>query len=140
MTRYGYWALVNVIMNLQVPYNAGNFLTSWKAVSFSRMTLLHGVGWGTVILELNEIPHHEDAWRNLGIVSCILYTGTRRILLASFIPWLLHSLGKIPCYTDIFTVLCSLCSFLFRIGICVLDFKRNLWLMRSELELYWWKK
>jgi hypothetical protein len=32
-----------VVMNLQVPYNAGNFLTSWKLVSFSRRTLLHGV-------------------------------------------------------------------------------------------------
>jgi len=30
-------------MNLRVPYNAGNFLTSWKPVSFSRRTVLHGV-------------------------------------------------------------------------------------------------
>jgi hypothetical protein len=36
-------ALVNAIMNFQVPYNAGNFLTSCKPVSFSRRTLLHGV-------------------------------------------------------------------------------------------------
>ena len=36
-------ALVNAVMNLRVPYNAGNFLTSCKPVSFSRMTLLHGV-------------------------------------------------------------------------------------------------
>ena len=35
-------ALVNAVMNLRVPYNAGNFLTSCKPVSFSR-TLLHGV-------------------------------------------------------------------------------------------------
>jgi hypothetical protein len=27
----------------RVPQNAGNFLTSWKPVSFSRRTLLHGV-------------------------------------------------------------------------------------------------
>jgi CRISPR/Cas system-associated protein Cas7 (RAMP superfamily) len=36
-------ALVNAVMNLRVPYNAGNFLTSCKPVSFSRRTLLRGV-------------------------------------------------------------------------------------------------
>jgi hypothetical protein len=36
-------AFVNAIMKLRVPYNAGNFLTSYKPVSFSRRTLLHGV-------------------------------------------------------------------------------------------------
>jgi len=35
--------LVNVVMNLRVPQNAGNFMTSCKPVSFSRRTLLHGV-------------------------------------------------------------------------------------------------
>jgi len=35
-------ALVNEVMNLRVPSNSGNFLTSCKLVSFSR-TLLHGV-------------------------------------------------------------------------------------------------
>ena len=35
--------LVNAVTNLRVPYNAGNFLTSCKPVSFSRRTLLHGV-------------------------------------------------------------------------------------------------
>jgi hypothetical protein len=32
-------------MNLRVPQNAENFLTSWGTVSFSRRTLLHGVGY-----------------------------------------------------------------------------------------------
>ena len=36
-------ALVNAVMNLLVPKNAGNFLTSCKPVSFSRRSLLHGV-------------------------------------------------------------------------------------------------
>jgi hypothetical protein len=36
-------ALVKEVMNFQVPYNAGNFLTSCKPVSFSGRTLLHGV-------------------------------------------------------------------------------------------------
>jgi hypothetical protein len=35
--------LMYVVMNLWVPQNAGNFLISWKPVSFSRRTLLHGV-------------------------------------------------------------------------------------------------
>ena len=35
--------LVTGVMNLRVPYNAGNFLTSTEPVSFSRRTVLHGV-------------------------------------------------------------------------------------------------
>jgi hypothetical protein len=36
-------SLVNAVMNLRVPQNAGNFLTSCEIVSFSRRPLLHGV-------------------------------------------------------------------------------------------------
>jgi len=39
--RDSWRALVNVVMKLRVLYKAGNFLTSWEPVSFSRMTLLH---------------------------------------------------------------------------------------------------
>jgi len=35
--------LVSAVMNLLVPWNAGNVLTSCKPVSFSRRTLHHGV-------------------------------------------------------------------------------------------------
>jgi len=35
--------LVSAVMNLRVPCNAGNFLTSCKPVSFSRRTLHRGV-------------------------------------------------------------------------------------------------
>jgi hypothetical protein len=41
--RDRWWALVSAVMNLRVPLNAGNFLTSCKPVSFSGRTLLHGV-------------------------------------------------------------------------------------------------
>jgi hypothetical protein len=34
---------VNAVMNLRVPLNAGNFLSSSGRFSFSGMTLLHGV-------------------------------------------------------------------------------------------------
>jgi len=35
--------LVSAVMNLRIPVNPGNFLTSCKPVSFSRRTLHHGV-------------------------------------------------------------------------------------------------
>ena len=35
--------LVSAVINIRVPWNAGNFLTSCKPVSFSRRTLHHGV-------------------------------------------------------------------------------------------------
>jgi hypothetical protein len=41
--RESWRTLVNEAMNLRVPLNAGNFLTSCKPVSFSRRTALHGV-------------------------------------------------------------------------------------------------
>ncbi len=36
-------ALANAVMNVRIPLNAGNFWTSWKPVSISRRTVLHGV-------------------------------------------------------------------------------------------------
>jgi len=41
--RDRWWALMTAVMNIRVPYNAGNFLASWKPVSFSRSTLFHGI-------------------------------------------------------------------------------------------------
>jgi len=41
--REGWRTLVSAVINLQVPWNAGNLLTSFKPVSFSRTTLHHGV-------------------------------------------------------------------------------------------------
>jgi hypothetical protein len=36
--------LVNTVMNIRVPQKAGNFLTTSMTVSFSRRSLLYGVG------------------------------------------------------------------------------------------------
>ena len=41
--RHRWRKLVSAVMNLRVPWNAGNFLTSCKTVSFSRRTLHYGV-------------------------------------------------------------------------------------------------
>jgi len=35
--------LLSAVMNLRVPLNAGNFLSSYKPASFLRRSLLHGV-------------------------------------------------------------------------------------------------
>ena len=41
--RDSWRALVNTVLNLWAPYNAGNFLTSCEPVSFSRKIVLRGV-------------------------------------------------------------------------------------------------
>ena len=38
-----WWAVVKAVMNLWVPYNVENFLTSCEPVSFTGRTQLHGV-------------------------------------------------------------------------------------------------
>ena len=38
-------AVVNAVMNLRAPLNAGNFLIVWGPVSFSRRILLQGVSF-----------------------------------------------------------------------------------------------
>ena len=60
---------VSAVMNLRFPWNAGNFLTSCKPVSFSRRTLHHGVSntalrqsdywlWGLFnVIKLEFCPH-----------------------------------------------------------------------------------
>jgi hypothetical protein len=38
-------ALVNMVMNLAVPYNSGKFLNSCTTGGFSRRAQLHEVSW-----------------------------------------------------------------------------------------------
>ena len=47
--RDSWRAVVNTVMNLLVPYNGGNFLTSLGNVSFSGRTQLYGVSYGVVL-------------------------------------------------------------------------------------------
>ena len=44
-------SFANAVINLQVPQNAGNFLTSWEPFRFSRLTLLP---WGRWIALCNK--------------------------------------------------------------------------------------
>ena len=48
-------ALVNTVMNLRIPQNAGSFLTSCEAVSFSSRTLFHGDSYLISQLRMREI-------------------------------------------------------------------------------------
>jgi hypothetical protein len=42
----GQWrAVVNTVMNLRVPYNAGKFLRSYTIGGFSRRAQLHEISW-----------------------------------------------------------------------------------------------
>ena len=50
-------AFVKSVMNLQVPQKEGNFLTSWEPVSFSRMTLFHGVNLVSKLV-IPVLPHY----------------------------------------------------------------------------------
>jgi hypothetical protein len=51
----GKWrAVVNAVMNLWFPSSAGNFLTSWGPLSFSRRILFHGVGGSNLSLGSNR--------------------------------------------------------------------------------------
>jgi hypothetical protein len=48
---------VNTVMNLRVPKNAGNFLSSLGHVSFSGRTLLHGVSLISCVSVTNRPVH-----------------------------------------------------------------------------------
>jgi hypothetical protein len=41
--RHQWWTLVNTVMNILVPYNAGKFLSSCTIGGFSRRAQLHEV-------------------------------------------------------------------------------------------------
>jgi len=44
-----WWAVLNLVMNVGVPLNVGNFFTSSGSITFSRRTLLCGVCQGIVL-------------------------------------------------------------------------------------------
>jgi len=54
--RDQWWALVNTVMNLRVPWKPENFLTSWISITFSRRALLGGVSQS---VSQSVIPHYN---------------------------------------------------------------------------------
>jgi hypothetical protein len=54
--RDRWWALINAVIDLRVPYIIVNYLTSRKLVSFSRRTLLHRV-CRYVSKQMKELSH-----------------------------------------------------------------------------------
>jgi len=61
--RDSWWTVVNAMMSLWVPYNAGNFLTSLGPLSFTRRTLLHGelachkvLGFHNELMACHSVP------------------------------------------------------------------------------------
>jgi hypothetical protein len=71
-------ALVNTMMNLRLPYKAGNFLSSWATIRLSRRTLLHGVGslslytYVNPVLSRSPTPVTCDLWRDHSQLLCWL--------------------------------------------------------------------
>jgi hypothetical protein len=54
----------SMAMNLHVPINTVNFLTSPTTVGFSRGTLLHGVGWSFIsVSQYNTAIRHAKLCR-----------------------------------------------------------------------------
>ena len=56
--------LVSAVMNLRVPWNAGNFLTSCKPVSFSRRTLHRGVS-KFILYDRSKLQYPRSEWQSV---------------------------------------------------------------------------
>jgi hypothetical protein len=77
------WALVNAVMNVRFPQNAGNFFTSWGPDSFSRRPLFHGVKILSVPVQAIEI---------YGVVKVYLHAFTTSVLTGG--KWLTLGPGR----------------------------------------------
>jgi len=86
--------LVSAVMNLRVPWNGGNFLTSCKPVSFSRRTLHHGVSKCKWFIR-NASSNHSK--KIIGIWFKICFSLTERTLLLQYKDQLCHDVRKNDC-------------------------------------------
>ena len=90
--RDSWQTLVSAVMNLRVQWNAGNFLTSCKPVSFSRRTLHHGVS--KIYYTIFIIYYSSDSPSSL-ITESLSVTRSLNISYGPFAPlavkWPLHT-------------------------------------------------
>ena len=100
----GRWrVLVNVVMNLRVSWNAGNFLTNWEPISFSRRTLLHGVS--TYFTKRKIMKHHMrtfDLLYRYCDISCGQST-PKTLFFPRHTYKIFPSCNKIPTFASIFS-------------------------------------
>jgi hypothetical protein len=54
-------AFVNTVMNLRVQQKAGNVLTSWVTIRFSRRTVLHGVLF-KMYIDADDVRGDSNFW------------------------------------------------------------------------------
>jgi len=85
----GRWrTLVNAVMNLRFPSNAGNFLSCWRSVSFSRRTVLRGV-WSISSVSyffLWRIEFYAIFWRYINytiywVLNSVIRWNSRSLIL-----------------------------------------------------------
>ena len=82
--------LVSTVMNLRVPWNAGDLLTSCKPVSFSRRTLHHGLSKYLTIFRkpVGKIQVWIKSHKNNGYMKTYLHLWQQRIYVAQFfVEW-----------------------------------------------------
>jgi len=65
--RYQWLALVKTVMNFGVPWGGGDFFSGSMAISFSRRTLLHGVGWLVIAYGLTRRGSNKAVCINITI-------------------------------------------------------------------------
>ena len=73
--------LVSAVMNFRLPWNAGNFLTSCKPVSFSRRTLHHGVS------KKVSIPQNSPKLVLNSTSPCFIYLHSTLLHLTVMLAW-----------------------------------------------------
>jgi hypothetical protein len=83
--------IVNKVMNLRVPKKAGNFLTSWATISFSRRTTLCGVCWLVIRLSYGEGFVLSDLKRLKSNVANFIFSFAARLELS---PPVIHRILK----------------------------------------------
>jgi len=64
-------AVVNSVMNLRIPWKAGNFLSVWGTLSFSKRALLRGIK--SIPRALTEHRTMKAYWGSGGIAPLILW-------------------------------------------------------------------